>query len=223
MPIFNKFIEVSLNPDAIDKAVDHAHKRTDNIVRQFVPRNAPLVHLESNFVGALGEIAVRQFLNLGDDLDDNYEDGQVDEGDIVYSGLIYDVKTDAIPTTFYRRLYTGELEPYETYGCRVFTAKHLHHLRKYTGGLIFTAVEIPNDSRNNQIEGEIRDVILRNNRVLIIGYVEQDFVTLNPPSWDSPKDPRTGSCHRYNSPNYVFHHSKPAVTGSTILKSLRDL
>ena len=64
-------------------------------------------------------------------------------------GLIYDVKTEAIPAEYYNLLRCGEIKPWDPYGCRVWTAKHKHYLPKYTDGLIFCAVQIPADTKNN--------------------------------------------------------------------------
>lgn len=207
MSLYFQFEEITLEERLRKIAKTHAQRRTDNIVRQFVPQNAPLNPIESNYVGVIGEMAVRKFLGLDTNLDDNYENHQVDEGDLSFNGLIYDVKTDAIPSTLYQKLYNGTIQPWDTYGCRVFTAKHLHHLKKYSGGLIFTAFEIPNDAKSTKIEGQIRPVIIDNSKILIIGYVSQKDVTKNEPTWFTPANPINGATHKYNSLNYIFHHT----------------
>ena len=56
--LYKLFEEIHLEKKLRDLAVVHAMKRTEEIVRQFVPQNAPLTPLESNYVGAIGEIAV---------------------------------------------------------------------------------------------------------------------------------------------------------------------
>ena len=185
MPLFENFAEISINVELRKLAVNHAYKRTIGIKRQFVPANAPLEHIESNYVGALGEIAVRLYLEENPVLEDNYERHRIDDGDLKYDGLTFDVKTDAIPAFYYQKLYDGSIKNHESYGCRVFTAKHIHHLKKYTGGLIFCAFKIPNDARKNKIE-----------------------VTKKKPTWYSPRDPHTGRYSKYNSLNYIFHHSE---------------
>lgn len=192
-----------------EAAIYHAQQRTRKIVRRFIPRDAPLSHPESNYIGALGELAVYQYFGIDRDLPDNYANQRVDEGDICIRGLIYDVKTEAIPMRYYRRLFYGAIEAHEPYGCRVWTARHIQHLKKYTGGVIFVAVPIPNDSKTDQNANQLRPRIVDFARqVLIIGYVRQDEFIGREPGWDSPPNPVSGRRHRYNSPNYMFHHSE---------------
>ena len=95
----------------------------------------------------LGELAERKYLELEIDLEDNNKNNEVDFGDLDENGLIYDVKTDAIPAEYYNLLRCGEIKPRDPYGCRVWTAKHKFHFPKYTGGLIFCAVQIPADTK----------------------------------------------------------------------------
>ncbi|MDD4147363.1 MAG: hypothetical protein PHO85_02455 [Candidatus Cloacimonetes bacterium] len=226
--LYRSFIEVKL--DASDRSLAHKHaeQRTQNIVRQFVPQNAPLCHLESNFVGVLGEIAVYKHLGVPYELSESYEDKQVDDGDLHYNGLTYDVKTDAVPNSYYVKLYDGTIKNYEKYGCRVFTVKHLHHLKKYTGGLIFTAISIPDNAKLTKIEGKVRDAIYNVKSIIIIGYTKQSDVTSNHPTWFAPKDPKSSSPTKYNSLNYIFHHcdNNMHAEGSaipTILRPIKDI
>ena len=88
----------------------------------------------------MGEIAVYSYFNRGINLSDHYEEHSVDLGDIYINDLIYDIKKEALPNKFYRKLYYGEIQSYEPYGYRIWTAKHQHHLKKYTGGIIFVAI-----------------------------------------------------------------------------------
>ena len=214
--MFKQFVEITIDTNLRKLAAVHAVKRTQEIVRQFIPRNAPLSAVESNYVGALGEISVRQYLGLNPILEDNYHKHQVDDGDVEWNGLIYDVKTDAVINSSFNNIYTGIIKPYEPYACRVWTIKHEHYLPKYTGGLIFNVIEIPNNSKESKVEGEIRDIIFNNDKVLIIGYVKQSDVKKNPPTWFTPKNPITGNQMKYNSENYIFHHSD--LTSVAIIK-----
>jgi len=204
---YQQFQEITINSDLRKLASEHAVKRTQEIVRQFVPRNAPLSAVESNYVGAMGEIALRQYLGLNTVLEDNYHKHQIDDGDIEWKDLVYDVKTDAVVSSSYQKIYDGSIKNYEPYACRVFTAKHLHHLGKYTGGLIFCVFEIPNNAKETKVEGQIRPVIFNNDKVLIIGYVKQADVTKREPTEYTPKNPFTGNQMKYNSLNYIFHHT----------------
>jgi hypothetical protein len=94
------------------------------------------------------------------------------------------------------------------YGCRVFTAKHYHHLPKYTGGLIFCAFKIPNDFKLNKPKSGIRDEYLTNKSVLIIGHLGRDVIFTKKPSINTPPDPDGKSRGRYYSLNFMFHHSE---------------
>ena len=221
--LYRQFQEITLNVKLRDLALEHATKRTKQIIRQFVPQNAPLTPLESNYVGSIGEIAVRKYLKLNTTLDDNYDKHQVDDGDVEWNGLIYDVKTDAIPSSIYKNLHEGTIKAYDTYGCRVFSAKHLHHLKKYNGGLIFCAFKIPDNARETKIERtpdwdikNIRKNVFENDKALIIGIIEQARVADNPPTWYTPKNPETGRQSQYNSPNYIFHHTALTSIASII-------
>ena len=166
--MYNQFQELIIDDSLRELASDHAEKRTKEIVRQFIPQNAPLSAVESNYIGALGEIAVRIFLGLNPLLEDNYHHHNVDDGDIEWNGKVYDVKTDAVVSSSYKKIFDGLIKPYEPYACRVWTTKHAHYLPKYTGGLIFCVIEIPNNAKETKYEGVIRDVIF-NNDVYVTG------------------------------------------------------
>ena len=107
---------------------------------------------------------------------DSYKNNEVDFGDLDVNGLIYDVKTEAIPAEYYNLLRCGEIKPWDPYGCRVWTAKHKHHLPKYTDGLIFCAVQIPVDTKKLIKSLGIRTTLFANQAVLIIGFVNQSSI-----------------------------------------------
>ena len=216
MPVYKNFICIEPTPEMRNIALQHAEQRTDKIIRQFIPRNSPLSHLESNYIGSLGEIAVRSFFEMDIYLDNNYDAHQVDSGDICIADKIYDVKTEAVPNKFYRKLFYGEIQPHEPYGCRVWTASHKHHLHKYTGGVIFVSLPIPNNAKTDKQKNIIRDRIVHHCRqILLIGYVDQGAFKDMKPDWYSPKHPETGKRRKYNSLNYIFHHSA--------IKPIKDL
>lgn len=209
MAIYKNFIRIEITSQMQHIAKLHAKQRTESIARQFIPHNSPLSHIESNYIGALGEIAVYTNFNLSINLNNNYVAHEVDSGDICINNLIYDVKTEAIPNKFYRKLYYGEIQPHEPYGCRVWTAKHQHHLKKYTGGIIFVAIPIPNNAKNDKQKKILRDRILNHaKQATIVGYIEQSTFQKMKPSWYSPKDPVSGKQRKYNSANYIFHHAE---------------
>ena len=222
MIIYNNFLEVELTDEMHNIAKEHAVKREERIVRQFFPgKNAPSSELESNYYGCIGELAVKKYLNLPVELDDNYEKGKTDSGDVEYNNLSYDVKTTARLSTFYNKMYTGKILPYDSYGMIDYTSKHLHHLHKYTGGVIFCTFEIPDDAKLTKKNGEIRDIITDNNYVLILGYLKQNEITKNrdgsvrKPTWRGPRNPDTGYQVKYQSPNYIYHHTE--------LRSVREI
>lgn len=209
MTLFNGFVHINITPEMQGIAEQHALQRTQIIVRRFIPRNSPLSHLESNYIGVLGELAVCCYFGKNMILKDNYDQHFVDSGDICIKNLMYDIKSEAVPNKFYRKLYYGDIKPYEPYGCRVWTACHKHHLNKYTGGIIFVALPIPNDARNDKQTGLLRSRIVEHvKQAIIIGYVNRKrFKTMKPELY-SPKDPGTGKKRMYNSPNFIFHHSE---------------
>jgi len=213
MNIFDQFVLVGLTNQMKEIASQHALERTKNIIRQFVPQGAPLTPFESNYVGVIGELAVRKHLGLNINISSNYEDRQVDDGDLKFKNKVYDVKTDAIPWSIYNNLLSGRIKNYDRYGCRVFSAKHLHHLLKYSGGLIFCAFAIPDNSKATKVnykpdynKQNLRDEIVKNNFVLIIGTKAQNEIISQYPTWYTPVDPK-GKSSQYNSPNYIFHHT----------------
>ena len=210
--MFNKFAAVELNDQMKKIAIDHAYKREEKIVRQFLPgRHAPSSEIESNYYGCIAELALRKFLNLDINLDDDYDQGQTDDGDLIYKDLKYDVKCTARKSTFYQKLYNGEIKPYESYGMIDYTSKHLHHLHKYTGGIIFTTFEVPDNASSTKINGKIREIILSNNTLLILGYLKQNEIKYNnngekrTPTWRGPTNPNTGFQTKYRSPNFIFN------------------
>lgn len=213
---------VNLTENEINTVKRNAKMRTENITRQFIPRSAPLVHIESNFVGVVGEIAVKKYLGLDTKINENYDHGEVDEGDIIYNGLVYDVKTDSLMERYYNKLINGRLKAYDPYGCRVFTSKHLHHLPKYTGGLIFCVFRIPDNAKKTKIKGTIREDLLENKEVIIEGYVKKNKVIENDPSWYSPPTPN-GKRHKYNSLNYRFARKGSAPSNITKLSDIDEI
>ena len=209
MAVYPNFVHIDITAEMQKIAQLHAEHRTAMIVRQFIPRNSPLSHIESNYIGALGEIAVRCYFEMNLHLADNYEMHQVDSGDITIHNMVYDIKAEAVPNKYYRKLYYGEILAHEPYGCRVWTAKHEHHLSKYSGGIIFVALPIPNDAKDDKKLKLLRQRIIDHARQAIItGYVDKDIFDKMEPSWYSPRDPVTGKRRKYNSPNYIFHHSE---------------
>lgn len=176
MSLYKEFVEILIPTELIKIAEFHSEQRTKYIKRQFSPSQAPLTHLDSNYIGVLGELAARQYLELEIELKDSYKNNEVDFGDLDVNGLIYDVKTEAVPAEYYNLLRCGEIKPWDPYGCRVWTAKHMHHLPKYTGGLIFCAVQIPADTKILIKSFGIRTILIANQTVLIVGFVNQSVI-----------------------------------------------
>lgn len=217
MAVYKNFIRIDIAPEMQKIAQLHAERRTALIVRQFIPQSSPLSHIESNYIGALGEIAVHSYFGMNINLADNYDTRQADSGDLCLNHLMYDIKTEAVPNKFYRKLYYGDILAHEPYGCRVWTAKHKHHLNKYTGGIIFAAIPIPNDAKDDKKSKILRQRIIDHARqAIIIGYVDKNVFDTMKPGWYSPKDPITGKRRKYNSPNFIFHHSE--ITSIEMLK-----
>ncbi len=205
MPLHPDFVRLNISEAMRSEARYHAIRRTKHIVRRFNAGSAPLSDKERNYLGALGEIVVKSYFNQPIELADNYDAGRPDSGDIRINDLMYDIKSEAVPMTFFKRLYTAGLKPYEPYGCRVYTASHLHHLKKYTGGAIFTAFPIPDDAKEDRRAGELREEIVTfMHPGLILGYVKpEDFAGKTAQKY-SPPHPETGYRRRYNSVNIVF-------------------
>ncbi len=155
-------------------------------------------------MGALGELAVLSFLGLNLDLKDEYDHRTVDRGDVTYNGQVYDVKTDAIPQSYFSAVAQGTAHRYEPYACRVYTTRHIQHLPKYTGGVIFCIYRIP-DEEDGETEF-VRESLLENRTVILTGFVPQNKITHRKPTWYSPPDPK-GQRHKYNSKNYIFFRS----------------
>ena len=208
MNLFKDFIRIEITPPMRERAVYHARRRSAAIKRRFVPQAAPLTPLESNFVGALGEIAVCYLVHGQRELSDDYDDGRTDSGDVRIKGKMYDVKSEAIPLKYYAKLYEGTIKAYEPYGCRVWTARHLIHLPKYNGGIIFTAMPVVNTEEEKQ-DNAIRSAIMEGiDHLIITGWVPPDAIRAKQPTRYSPSHPAYGKGYQYNSPNFIFHHSE---------------
>ena len=52
----------------------------------------------------------------------------------------------------------------------------MHHLPKYTGGLIFCVVQIPADTKILIKSFGIRTILIANQTVLIVGFVNQSVI-----------------------------------------------
>ncbi len=205
MPLHSSFIRLDISEAMRSEARYHAIRRTNHIVRRFEAGSAPLSDKERNYLGALGEILVKSFFSQSMELDDAYDAGKADSGDIRLRDLMFDIKSEALPMRFFKRLYAGELKPYEPYGCRVYTKQHLHHLTKYTGGIIFTAFPVPDNAREGRREGELREeIVMYMHPGLILGYVKPEDFTGKVAQTHSPPHPETGRRYQYNSANIIF-------------------
>ena len=121
--------------------------------------------------------------------------------------FIPSIITEGVPAEYYDLLRCGEIKPWNPYGCRVWTAKHMHHLPKYTGGLIFCAVQIPADTKILIKSFGIRTILIANQTVLIVGFANQSAIKGKKPTWHTPESP-SGKRRKYNSENFIFHHSE---------------
>ncbi len=205
--IHPQFVRVEISDTMKKIARTHAVERSKHIIRQFIPVNAPLNHQESNFIGCVGELMIYECFNQRLNLQNNYARGQVDNGDFLFNGKIYDIKSEGVLHQFYKRIYTGEIRKYEPYGCRVFTSTHAHHLKKYTGGLIFTILPLPDDARENK-GNTIRDRIVKYiDHGIVVGFTSRRRIFQQVPTWYSPIPPGKTRGRKYNSKNYIFHHS----------------
>ncbi|HGY54447.1 MAG TPA: hypothetical protein ENK44_01970 [Caldithrix abyssi] len=208
MNLHKNFIRIEITPPMREIAVYHARRRSEKIKRRFVPENAPLSALESNFVGALGEVAVRYLFSGQKELKDDYDLGKTDSGDVRINGKMYDIKSEGVPLSLYIKLYEGRIKPYEPYGCRVWTAKHLAHLPKYDGGVIFTALPIMQTEQQKQDELLRKDILEGMDHLIILGYALPEEIRAKKPQRYSPPHPVSGKRYPYYSPNMVFHHSE---------------
>lgn len=209
MPLHPSFKRIEISQAMQDEARYHALRRTNNIQQRFVPLNPPLSQAESNFIGVLGEIVIRNLFLGSIGIKDNYAAKKADSGDIIIHNLSYDIKSEAVPMSQFKILYEGAIQPHEPYGCRVYTATHAHHLVKYTGGVIFVAFPIPDNSRENRNDDRLReDIITFCNPAIITGYVKQEAFKDRKPQQFSPPHPKTRRRLKYNSSNFVFHHSE---------------
>lgn len=205
MALYPSFIRVDVTSEMQAEARYHALRRTRYIVRQFKAEGAPLSAVESNYIGALGEIVTRSYYQQSIELSDNYTEGRTDSGDIQLDGLNYDIKSEAVPFKAFQKLYSGTIQPYEPYGCRVYTVKHLHHLNKYNGGIIFVAFPIADEARQErENEGFRSTVMVGCTPGLILGLVQPNVFEDKKPQQYSPPHPKTGRRLRYYSDNYVF-------------------
>ena len=209
------FIMVPVSLNQVQTAVHHAMERTKEIVRQFIPKKAVLNHLETNFIGTLGELAVRKWAVLSGELDQNYTDHKPDQGDMVLNAKVFDIKTEAIPSEWFQKLRSGEIKDYDPYGCRVFTEKHFHHIKKYSGGIIFCSIPIFNKEESS--EGKIRESLLLNRNIMIAGFISPEEIGLKKSTWFTPQSP-SGQKRKYNSKNYIFHHTELSPAGQLLLQ-----
>ncbi len=198
-------IEITLTPQMKDQAAIHARQRSLKIKRRFVPDHAPLSAIESNFIGALGEIAIHYLMEGRVYLSENYNEAKADKGDILIKDLVFDIKTEAVPQKYYQRIIHGDISEYEPYGCRVWTATHLHHLPKYTGGIIFNVVPIPDNARFSKEAHLLRPPLFEYiDRLLVVGFVKPADILSRKPTLFSPPHPVTGRRFKYNSLNFLF-------------------
>lgn len=140
---------------------------------------------------------------------DNYKDHQADYSDINIQNLIYEIKTEAISNKYCRRLYYCKILAYEPYGCKMWIARHRHHLKKYTSGTIQISIPILNDAIDSKQKNILREQIIEHAKPgIIIGNVGNYIFERMKSSRYSPKDPNADKRRKYNSPNYIFHHSE---------------
>jgi len=205
MAIHPSFVRIDITSEMQAEAKYHALRRTRYIIRQFKPYSAPLSAMESNYIGALGEIITRIYFLQTTTLDDHYANGKTDSGDIQLNNFSYDIKSEAVPLVVFKKLYNGTIRPYEPYGCRVYTAKHLHHLKKYNGGIIFVAFPIADEAKLEKENDGFRSTMMTGcTPGLILGFVHPEQFKGKKPQRYSPPHPKTGKQLHYYSNNYVF-------------------
>lgn len=209
MAIHPSFSRIDINPEMQAEARYHALRRTHYILRQFKAEHAPLSAVESNYIGALGEIITHAYFLQSTTLDDNYAVGKTDSGDIQLDNLNYDIKSEAVPLNAFKKLYSGKIQPYEPYGCRVYTAKHRHHLDKYNGGIIFIAFPISDEAKSERENNGFRSTMMAGcTPGLLLGFVRPKAFEDKKPQQFSPPQPKTGKRLRYYSDNYIFEQNE---------------
>ena len=200
------FVTIELTKEIKKESFINAIDRTHKIVRRFVPKFQMLTHAETNYVGCLAELAVRKYFGLPLELEP-ITGYSPDNGDVEYDGLIYDVKNQNMSENSFNRLMGGTLKETDYKGTFRFTTKHLHHIPKYTGGIIWTACNYNSSNYLNDLsindDKEIRKEVLHNiNEVVIVGVSKPETFEDKQPTWIDP------SGTTMQSENVLFHYSE---------------
>jgi hypothetical protein len=68
-------------------------------------------------------------------------------------------------------------------------------------------LQIPVDTKKLIKSLGIRTTLIANQTILIIGFVNQSYIKEKKPTWYTPISP-FGKRRKYNSENFIFHHSE---------------
>lgn len=202
----DNFVTIKLTKEIKKEAFINAIDRTIKIVRRFVPKFQMLTHAETNYVGCLAELAVRKYFELPLELDP-ITGYSPDNGDVEYGNLIYDVKNQNMSENSFNRLMNGTIKENDYKGTFRFTAKHLYHIPKYTGGIIWTACNYNSSDYLKDLslgdDKKIRKEVLRSiNEIVIVGVSKPDSFKGKKSTWVDPNGTKM------QSENILFHYSE---------------
>ena len=130
-----------------------------------------------------------------------------DNGDVEYGNLIYDVKNQNMSENSFNRLMDGTIKENDYKGTFRFTAKHLYHIPKYTGGIIWTACNYNSSDYLKDLslgdDKKIRKEVLRSiNEIVIVGVSKPDSFKGKKSTWVDPNGTKM------QSENILFHYSE---------------
>ena len=202
----DNFVTIELTREMKKEAFINAIDRTCKITRRFIPKFQLITHAETNYTGCLAELAVRKYFGLPLELEP-ITGYSPDNGDVEYNGLIYDVKNQNMSKRSFNMLIDGIIKETDYKGTFRFTTKHLYHIPKYTGGIIWTVCNYNSSDYLKYLplgdDKEIRKELLHNiNEIIIVGISTSESFNNKESTWIDP------SGTTMQSENILFHYSE---------------
>lgn len=120
---------VNITEEMVNRAGTESMKRDPFIKHHFSVEH--LTDQDRDKIGFLGEFAASELLGINfiNQIRDNYF--TIDSGDGKIQNMVYDVKTETIPSPYFDKIISGQIKDDEIFGRRLINKNQVSLLNKY--------------------------------------------------------------------------------------------